>query len=121
MDNPVKVNDLEIALWAFENVQNMTGSIIKTFQLKNQHKPSRKSEFPFAFVVVVVVVVVDITCIKYFLSAFLSRFIEIFEILWKWFEFIHYSFLVNNTCVSALTLYALVIAIKNGCLLHICI
>ena len=47
MDNPAKVNDLEIALWAFKNVQNFFGSTIKTFQLKNQHKPSCKSEFPF--------------------------------------------------------------------------
>ena len=77
----------------------MTGSTIKTFQLKNQQKPSCKSEFPF-FVVVVVVVVVDITWIEYFLSIFLSSFIKIFEKLWKWFEFIHYPFLVNNTCVS---------------------
>ena len=42
-----KVNNLEIALWAFKNVQNITGSTKKTFQHKNQHKPSCKSEFPF--------------------------------------------------------------------------
>ena len=68
----------------------------------------------FHFVVVVVVVVVDITCMEYFISVFLSRFIKIFENLWKWFEFIHYSFLVNNTCVSTLHLYAHAIAIKMG-------
>ena len=42
-----KVNDLEMTLWAFKNVQNITDSTIKTFQPKNQHKPSCKSEFPF--------------------------------------------------------------------------
>ena len=109
MDNPAKVNDLEIALWAFKNVQNFFGSTIKTFQLKNQHKPLVNVNFHFA-----VVAVVDITCIEYFLSVFLSSFIKIFENLWKWFEFIHYSFLVNNTCVSTLSLYAHVIAIKMG-------
>ena len=119
MDNPAKVNNLEITLWAFKNVQNIPGSTIKIFQLKNQHKPSCKSEFPFVVVVVVVVVVVavavdDITCIEYFLSVFLSTFIKIFKNLWKWFEFTHYSFLVNNTCVSTLYLYAHVIAIKVG-------
>ena len=40
---------LEIALWASKNVQTITGSTIKTFQLKNQHKASCKSEFPFFF------------------------------------------------------------------------
>ena len=68
----------------------------------------------FHFVPVVIVVVFDITCIEYFLSLFISSFIKIFENLWKWFEFIHYSFLVNNTCVSTLPLYAHVIAIKMG-------
>ena len=73
------------------------------------------------YVVVIVVIVVDITCIYNFLSVFLSSFIKIFENLWKWFEFIYYSFLVNNTCVSTMPLYAHVIVIKNRCWLHICI
>ena len=47
LDNPAKNNDLEIVLWAFKNVQNFFGTTIKTFQLKNQYKPSRKSEIPF--------------------------------------------------------------------------
>ena len=37
----------------------------------------------------------------------------------EWFEFIHYSILVNNTCVLTMPLYAHIIAIKDGCLLHI--
>ena len=40
-------SDLGIALWASKNFQTITGSAIMTFQLKNQHKPSCKSEFPF--------------------------------------------------------------------------
>ena len=40
---------LEIALWASKIVQTITGSTMKTFQLKNQHNPSCKSEFPFFF------------------------------------------------------------------------
>ena len=35
------------------------------------------------------------------------------------FEFIHYSFLVNNACVSTIPFYTHVLAMKNGCLLHI--
>ena len=41
---------LEIALWASKIVQTITGSTMKTFQLKNQHNPSCKSEFPFFLV-----------------------------------------------------------------------
>ena len=112
-----------MALRAFENVQNITGSTIKTSEPKNQHKPFCKFEFPFPLLLwlLLLFAVVDITCIEYFLSIFLSSLVKIFEILWKWFEFIHYSFLVSNTCVSTLPLYAHVVAIKNGCLLHICI
>ena len=116
MDNPAKVNNLEITLWAFKNVQNITGSTIKTFQLKNQHKPSCKSEFPF-YCCCCCCYCYYCCCwyyIEYFLSVFLSSFIKIFEDLWKWFEFIHYSILVNNTCVSTLSLYAHVIIIKMG-------
>ena len=40
-------SNFEIVFWASKNVQIITGSTIKTFQLKNQHKPSCKSEFPF--------------------------------------------------------------------------
>ena len=36
-----------MAFWAYKNVQIITGSSIETFQLKNQHKPSCKSEFLF--------------------------------------------------------------------------
>ena len=100
MDYPAKVNDLEIALWEFKHVQNITGSTIKTFQLKNEHKPSCKSEFVVVGVIVVVIVVADITCVEYFLSVFLSSFFKIFENLWKWCEFIYYSFLVNNMCLN---------------------
>ena len=83
---------------------------------QNQHKPLVNLNFCF-----VVAAVVDITCIEYFLPVFLSGFIKIFENLWKWFEFIDYSFLVNKTCVSNLPLYAHGIAFRSGCLLHICI
>ena len=130
MDNPAKVNNLEIALWAFKNVQNITGSIIKTFQLKNQHKFSCRSEFLFCCCCCCCCCcyccycwhrMLHVTCIEYFLSVFFSNFIKIFESIWKWFEFIHYSFLVNNTCVLTFPLYAHVIAIKSGCLLNICI
>ena len=92
MDNPEKVNDLEIAFSAFKNIQNITGPTIKIFQLKNQHKPFVNLNIHFA-----VAAVVDITCIEYFLSVFLFSFIIKFENLWKWFEFIHFSFLVNST------------------------
>ena len=81
----------------------------KSFNSRTSINPLVNLNFHF-----VVVAVVDITCIEYFLSVFLSSFIKIFENLWKWFEFIHYSFLVNNTCVSTLPLYAHVIAIKMG-------
>ena len=123
MDNPAKVNDLNIALWAFKNVQNITGSTIKTIQLNNQHKPSCKSEFLFCCCCCCCCCC---SCWYYlhrifFLPVFLSNFIKIFENLWKWVEFIHYSFLVNNTFVLTLSLYAHVIAIKNGYLLHTCI
>ena len=123
---PRKVNDLEKVLWSFKNVQNITGPTIKHLKMSKVLlapllKPfnSRNSTNPlvnlnFHFVVVVVVVVVDITCTEYFISVFLSRFIKIFENLWKWFEFIHYSFSVNNTCVLTLHLYAHAIAIKTG-------
>ena len=81
LDYPGKVNDLEIALWASKNVQNITGSTIKTFQLKNQYKLSCKSKsnkFPFVVVVVVVAAhYLNISCIEYFLSAFPSSFIKI--------------------------------------------
>ena len=107
MDNSAKVNDLEIALWPFKNVQNFFCSTIKNS--RTSINPLLNLNFHFA-----VVAVVDITYIEYFLSVFLSSFIKIFENLWKWFEFIHYSFLVNNTCVSTLSLYAHVIAIKMG-------
>ena len=99
MDNPAKVNDLEIALWAFKNIQNITGSNIKNFQLKNQHKPSCKFEYPFCCCC---------CCWHYlhriFLSGYLSGFVIKFENLWKWFEFIHHSFLVNNTWVCKMLL-----------------
>ena len=94
--NPAKVNDLEIALWAFKNAQNVFGSTIKTFQLKYQHKTSCKSEFPFC-------------CCCYCCWHHLHRifsvsisfsFIKIFENLWKWFEFIYDSFLVSSTCFN---------------------
>ena len=45
------------------------------------------------------------------LTIFLSGFIKIFEILWKWFEFIHYLFLLK-TYVSTMLLYTHVLAIK---------
>ena len=111
MDNPAKVNDLEIALWAFKNVQNITGSTIKTFLLKKQHKPSLNLNF---HVVVVVVAVVDIICIEYFLSEFFPNFIKVFENLWKWFEFIHFSFLVK-TYVFQFSLYMhMLLPLKMG-------
>ena len=44
-----------------------------------------------------------------------------FEIFWKCFEFIDYSFLFNSTCVSTMSLYTPVLAIKTGFVLHICI
>ena len=97
----------------------------KPFNSRTSINPLVNLSFHFVVVVVVVavvfVVVVDITYIEYFLSVFLSSFIKIFENLWKWFEFIHYSFLVNNTCVSTLSLYVHVIAIKMvvSCNMHI--
>ena len=115
MDYPGKVNDLEIALWASKNVQNITGSTIKTFQLKNQYKLSCKSEFPFVVVVVVVVAhYLNISFIENFLSVFPSSFIKISKKLWKWFEFIHHSFLVKKTYVSTMSLYTHVPVIKTG-------
>ena len=102
MDYPGKVNDLEIALWASKNVQNITGSTIKTFQLKNRYKLSCKSEFPFVVVVVVVAHYLNISFIENFLSVFPSSFIKISKKLWKWFEFIHHSFLVKKTYFSFL-------------------
>ena len=122
LDYPGKVNDLEIALWASKNVQNITGSTIKTFQIKNQHKLSCKSEFPFVVVVVVVVAVahhLNISYIEYVLPVFPSSFIKISKKLWKYFEFIHYSFLVKETYVSTMPLYTHVLVIKNGYVLHI--
>ena len=92
--------------------------LLKPFNSRTSTNPLVNLNFHF---VVVVVVVVDITCMEYFISVFLSRFIKIFENLWKWFEFIHYSFLVNNTCVSTMPLYTNNLAIKNGCVLHTCI
>ena len=46
------ISDLEIALWASKSVQIITGSTLKTVQLKNQHKPSCKSEFSFFFLLI---------------------------------------------------------------------
>ena len=71
--------------------------------------------FVVVVTVVVVVVVVGITCIEYFLSVLISSFVNIFKHLWKWFEFMHYSFLVNNTCVSTLPLYASASHRGKGC------
>ena len=103
-DYPGKVNDLEIALWASKNVQNITGSTIKTFQIKNQHKLSCKSEFPFV-VVVAVAHHLNISYMEYVLPVFPSSFIKISKKLWKWFEFIHYSFLVKETCFNYAVIY----------------
>ena len=91
LDNAAKVNDLEVALWAFKNVQNINGSTIKTFNSRTSINRLVNLKFHF-----VVIAAVGITSIEYFLTVFISSFIKIFEKSWKWFEFIHYLFLVNN-------------------------
>ena len=78
----------------------ITGPLQKPFNSRTSKNPLVNLNFYFVVLVVVVVVVVDITCTEYFLSVLLSSFIKIFGNLWKWFEFMHYSFLVNNMCFN---------------------
>ena len=103
-----------MALWAYKKVQNfkyyILASTIKTFNSRTSINPLINLNFLFFF--------------SFFFccsSVQLSSFIKIFANLWKWFEFIHYSFLVNRTCLSTMPLHTHILAIKNGRVLHTCI
>ena len=79
-----------------------TGSTIKTFQLKNQYKPSCKSEFPFCCYC---------CCCWHYLHRMFSFSVSFYfhYNIWKLmecFEFMHHSFLVNNTCVCCIYAYS---------------
>ena len=86
----------------------------KNLSTQEPVKLSCKSELLFVVVVVVVAHYLNISFIEYFLSVFPSSFIKISKKLWKWFEFIHHSFLVKKTNVSTMSLYTHVLVIKMG-------